>query len=238
MFFCVIIPVILTASVFAQSSQYLFGPSFGIRRYPGNNAIITSFETTLIPGAPSSPAQVRLAIWPGLDTSNGDLIQPIIVSSSEPLYTSGCKNSAANKWCVFASTLHNMRQITGPQAPLDGKDALRMKIKYNVETKKYDQTLRINDKVVSTLSTSSGKATGFYMQTECQGTYKGIVSAHSYYNTTIVLESPDPKWGLRPTRILRSSAEIATTSDMGKTWFWQEIRLKQSLAPDEYKPNQ
>ena len=70
-----------------------------------------------------------------------------------------------------------------------------MVVKYNTETKKYDQTLSVNDKVVSTLSTgklndnshneradneilASGKANGFYMQTECQGTHKGIVSAH------------------------------------------------------------
>ncbi|KAE9987421.1 hypothetical protein EG328_002777 [Venturia inaequalis] len=220
MFLRVVVHVVLTitTTVFAQSSHYLFGPSFGIRKYPGNNAIITSFETTLIPGPPTSPAQRRLAIWPGLDTSNGDLIQPIIVSSNEPQYT--------------------RRQINGAQAPLDGKDALRMKIKYNVETKMYDQTLWINGKVVSTLSTASGKANGFYMQTECQGSHKGVVSAHSYYNTTIVLEVPEPMWGSRPTRIIKSSADPATTSDMGKTWFWQEIRLKQSLSPNEYIPNQ
>ncbi|RDI86812.1 hypothetical protein Vi05172_g3231 [Venturia inaequalis] len=237
MFLRVVVHVVLTitTTVFAQSSHYLFGPSFGIRKYPGNNAIITSFETTLIPGPPTSPAQRRLAIWPGLDTSNGDLIQPIIVSSNEPQYT---RNSAANQWCVFASTLHERRQINGAQAPLDGKDALRMKIKYNVETKMYDQTLWINGKVVSTLSTASGKANGFYMQTECQGSHKGVVSAHSYYNTTIVLEVPEPMWGSRPTRIIKSSADPATTSDMGKTWFWQEIRLKQSLSPNEYIPNQ
>lgn len=87
MVFRIVIHVVLATSVVAQSSHYLFGPSFGIRKYPGNSAIITSFETTLIPGAPSSPAQRRLAIWPGLDTSNGDLIQPIIVSSNEAQYT-------------------------------------------------------------------------------------------------------------------------------------------------------
>lgn len=72
---------------------------------------------------------------------------------------------------------------------------LTVTVKYNAETKNYDQTLSINDKVVSTLSTcesdsictfrfpadfikASGKANGFYMQTECQGTHKGIVAAH------------------------------------------------------------
>lgn len=101
---------------------------------------------------------------------------------------------------------------------------------------------------------ASGKATGFYMQTECQGTHKGIVAAHckqfckvqfanvltkkAYHNTTIVLETADQKWGLRPTRIIRASADNATTSDAGKTWVWQEIRLEQSVAPNDYKPNQ
>jgi hypothetical protein len=70
-----------------RSNHYLFGPSFGIRKYPGSNAIITSFETTLSAGAPTNPPQRRLAIWPGLDTTTGDLIQPIIVSSNEPMYT-------------------------------------------------------------------------------------------------------------------------------------------------------
>lgn len=87
MFFRIFVHGVLTTSVVAQSSHYLFGPSFGIRKYPGSNAIITSFETTLIPGAPSSPAQRRLALWPGLDASNGDLMQPIIVSSNEAQYT-------------------------------------------------------------------------------------------------------------------------------------------------------
>jgi hypothetical protein len=57
-------------------------------------------------------------------------------------------------------------------------------------------------------------------------------------NTTIVLEIPDPKWGLRPTRVIRASADNATTADGGKTWIWKEIKLKQSLAPDDYIPNQ
>jgi hypothetical protein len=87
MFIRVILSLLFATGVFCQSAHYLFGPSFGIRKYPGNNAINTFFETTLIPGAPSSPAQRRLAIWPGLDTTNGDLIQPIIVSSNEAQYT-------------------------------------------------------------------------------------------------------------------------------------------------------
>jgi hypothetical protein len=73
--------------IVCQSAHYLFGPSFGIRHYSGNNAVILSFETTLFAWAPTDPAQRRLAIWPSLDTSNGDLVQPMIVSSNEAQYT-------------------------------------------------------------------------------------------------------------------------------------------------------
>jgi hypothetical protein len=48
------------------------------------------------------------------------------------------------------------------------------------------------------------------------------------------LETAVPGWGLRPTRIIRSSADNATTTDGGRTWFFKEIRLKQSKAPEEY----
>jgi hypothetical protein len=76
-----------------------------------------------------------------------------------------------------------------------------------------------------------------------------VVSAHSkrfgrdplhesdisaYMNTTIKLDTAVPGWGLRPTRIIRSSADNATTADGGRTWFIKEIRLRQSVAPDEY----
>lgn len=56
----------------------------------------------------------------------------------------------------------------------------------------------------------------------------------AYINTTIKLETAVPGWGLRPTRVIRSSADNATTADGGRTWFFKEIRLRQSLAPDEY----
>jgi hypothetical protein len=57
-------------------------------------------------------------------------------------------------------------------------------------------------------------------------------------NTTIVLEKADPNWGLRPTRIIKSSADKASTTDGGKTWIFKEIKIKESIAPDEYVRNQ
>jgi hypothetical protein len=37
--------------------------------------------------------------------------------------------------------------------------------------------------------------------------------------------------------VIKASATNGTTADNGKTWFFEEIKLKQSIAPDEYVPN-
>jgi hypothetical protein len=66
-------------------------------------------------------------------------------------------------------------------------------------TDKYDQasgitaqTVSVEGRVVSTLSTKSGKAIGFGTAEEAQDRFKGVVYAHSYVNTTVVLAAADP----------------------------------------------
>jgi hypothetical protein len=71
---------------FAQGqNHYLYGPMWGWRSSPGAKGYIINAETTLHPGKVPEKVAPRLAIWPGLDVPKG-LVQPIIVSSSEPLY--------------------------------------------------------------------------------------------------------------------------------------------------------
>jgi hypothetical protein len=75
--------ICLVTSISAQT-HYLYGPQWGwysIR----TSGYILSLETTLHPNEPPSPAQQRLALWPGMNTARG-LIQPIIVSSDEALF--------------------------------------------------------------------------------------------------------------------------------------------------------
>jgi hypothetical protein len=66
-------------------------------------------------------------------------------------------------------------------------------------TDKYDQasgttaqSVSVEGKVVSTLSTKSGKAIGFGTAEEAQDRFKGVVYEHSYVNTTVVLAAADP----------------------------------------------
>lgn len=68
----------------AAQTHYLYGPQWGWYSIKTTGYILSA-ETTLTAGAPPSPAQERLALWPGMNTGMG-LIQPIIVSSSEALY--------------------------------------------------------------------------------------------------------------------------------------------------------
>lgn len=72
----------------AQGTHYLYGPQWGWYSIRTSGHILSA-ETTLTAGAPPSPAQVRLALWPGLNTAMG-LIQPIIVSSNEATFQGRC----------------------------------------------------------------------------------------------------------------------------------------------------
>ena len=44
---------------------------------------IVEAETTIYPGKAHSPAQDRLALWPGMGTDSGDLIQAIVLSTDK-----------------------------------------------------------------------------------------------------------------------------------------------------------
>lgn len=107
----------------------------------------------------------------------------------------------------------------------------------------------------------TGKAKGFYTDTECQGAHSGVVSAHGlslssplrlflsdlhfsrphpdldiaeYYNTTIVLSQADPTWGPNPSNHMMACADKISTPDAGKTWIVPTIKVSQSMATKDY----
>jgi hypothetical protein len=62
-----------------RTGHYSYGPSWGIRRTQAG-VYVTKVESTLIPGKlPDSPKTNMLAIWQGIDTMNGGLLQPAVV---------------------------------------------------------------------------------------------------------------------------------------------------------------
>ncbi|OJJ98546.1 hypothetical protein ASPACDRAFT_62046 [Aspergillus aculeatus ATCC 16872] len=162
-----------------------FGPYFSLG--PTQSWIREATTTLVLPEVPS-PVADRLALWPGMGTSGGDLIQALAVSFSDPNANCG---GTSGQWCIWASTLEGT-QLGGTQVPANAGDNVTMEYKYNDSTAKYDQTVSLNGKVVSTLSTSSGQAQGWGTAVECQDdACKSTARAHQYIDTTIVLNAAD-----------------------------------------------
>lgn len=59
-----------------------FGPNFAVSS-TGSTWIKEGNTTLILPETPS-PQVERLAIWPGMETSNGNLVQALAVSFEDP----------------------------------------------------------------------------------------------------------------------------------------------------------
>ncbi|KAL4801835.1 hypothetical protein BDV18DRAFT_164648 [Aspergillus unguis] len=208
----------LLSSAAAQSTVN-FGPAFSLGP---TQSWIREANTTLV--LPKVPAMAdRLALWPGMGTSGGDLIQALAVSFSDP--NANCGGSEG-QWCAWASTLQDT-QLGGKEVPANEGDELNMHYVYNDSTGKYDQTVSINGEVVSSLSTSSGQAQGWGTAVECQDdACTDTVAAHQYLSTTIILDSEDTSF--KDTLVLTDATSSGfSSSDGGKTWTVDTISIQE-----------
>ncbi|RMY69809.1 hypothetical protein D0863_06208 [Hortaea werneckii] len=183
------------------------------------NSFIREANTTLVLPDVNSPQTGNLALWPGMGTSGGDLIQGLAISNTEG--TSGCSAAGKGVWCIVASTLEN---------------------KYNDDTSKYDQTVSLNGQVVSRLSTSSGKAQGWGTAIECQQSACGKVPSHQYVDTKAspTVLSMCNSSGTNPAQFIMDVADPSyidtlgttgasgdmVTNDNGKTWTIDTINIE------------
>ncbi|KAI1749787.1 hypothetical protein F4782DRAFT_511529 [Xylaria castorea] len=183
-----------------------FGPYFSLG--PTQSWIREATTTLILPKVPS-PQEERLALWPGMGTSGGDLIQALAVSFESPAANCG---ASAGQWCTWASTLQG-EQLGGKQVPASAGDRLTMHYVYNDSTSKYDQTVAINGNIVSSLSTSSGQAEGWGTAVECQvDACTGTVASHQYVDTVITLNAADSTFA-RTLAINEATSSGLTTSD-------------------------
>lgn len=111
-----------TAVRAADDSTIGFGPYFSLG--PTASWIRNATTTLVLPDTPS-PQQDRLALWPGMGTSAGSLIQALAVSFSDPDANCGAE---AGQWCVWASTLQGS-QLGGDQVPASSGDEITMSCK-------------------------------------------------------------------------------------------------------------
>lgn len=87
---------------------------------------------------------------------------------------------------------------------------------YDDNSGNYTQTVLVNGDVVSTLSTSDGKAQGWGSAVECGAEDCGTVPAHTWINCSIILDSADMAYS--DTLALGTDVEGSMTSEDGKTW--------------------
>ncbi|KAF7198217.1 hypothetical protein HII31_00573 [Pseudocercospora fuligena] len=199
--------------VFPMRRDYGYQFSNALSTGPvADDTFIREANTTLILPETNSPQTGNLALWPGMGTSGGDLIQGLAISVSDG--TSGCPKESG-KWCIVASTLEGTQQM-GDYVSADPGSSVTFHYKYNDDTAKYDQTISLNGTAVSTISTDSGKAQGWGTAVECQQAACGTVPAHKYINTTLIMDVADPDYD--QTKGTTGATGDMVTSDSGKTW--------------------
>ncbi|RMY12608.1 hypothetical protein D0868_02480 [Hortaea werneckii] len=197
------------------------------------NSFIREANTTLVLPNVNSPQTGNLALWPGMGTSGGDLIQGLAISNTEG--TSGCSAAGKGVWCIVASTLETTQKM-GDAVAAEPGSSVTFHYKYNDDTSKYDQTVSLNGEVVSRLSTSSGKAQGWGTAVECQQSACGKVPSHQYVNTKCVCETSatdpaqfvmdvaDPSY-IDTLGTTGASGDMVT-DDNGKTWTIDTINIE------------
>lgn len=185
------------------------GPAFSTGPTSSDTYIVESWATLTLPEVPSDNSG-DLSLWVGMGTSNGDLIQSI------------AENYATSDWSCYAYTLISTSDTTQEPIQAEGSTAnaaqdVTFHYKYDDSTGNYTQTVYIGSNVVSTLSTSDGKAEGWGSAVECAAEDCGTVGAHKWSNVSITLNSAYA--GYIDTLALGTDVEATmSTSDGGITW--------------------
>ncbi|KAJ5921675.1 hypothetical protein N7454_009149 [Penicillium verhagenii] len=186
-----------------------FGPAFSTGPTSSDTYITESISTLVLPRTPSGSSG-DLSLWVGMGTSAGDLIQSI------------ADNYQSDSWSIFAYTLKEtsadlQEVIQGPSSTATPGNRVTMHYKFIESTGNYTQTVLVNNKTVSTLSTSDGVALGWGSAVECAATDCGTVDAHHWSNTKIILSAADPDY-IDTLALGDGVTANMTTSDNGKTW--------------------
>ncbi|GAB1200497.1 hypothetical protein APSETT444_009870 [Aspergillus pseudonomiae] len=177
------------ATVGITSVDAAMGPALSTGPVASNSFIREATSTLVLPKGPSGGSTDAItSLWVGMGTSNGDLIQSI------------ADNWQQSDWTMYAYTLMK----TGD--------------KFDDASGNYTQTLQINGKTVSTLSTSDGQAQGWGSSVECAENNCGTVGAHSWTDTKIILDVADANYINTLGKGEGVTGGDMTTSDGGKTW--------------------
>lgn len=110
------------------SENIRFGNAFSLGAT--TNTYIVEAETTLYPGKTQSGDTPRLALWPGMGTDEGQLIQAVVLASSDAQGAEcGGKPHVNGEWCAFASALQNDVQLQGATVPVKSNQGVNIHCK-------------------------------------------------------------------------------------------------------------
>ncbi|KAF3764243.1 hypothetical protein M406DRAFT_29438, partial [Cryphonectria parasitica EP155] len=199
----------LAAALTVAKVQGAMGPAFSTGPTSSDTYIAESWATLTLPSAPSDNSG-DLSLWVGMGTSNGDLIQSI------------AENWDSSDWSLYAYTLISTSATTQEPIQATGSTgtagtAVTFHYLYDDATGNYTQDVIVGGTVISTLSTSDGKAEGWGSAVECAAEDCGTVPAHTWSNVSIILNAAYADY--IDTLALGTDVEATmTTSDGGMTW--------------------
>ncbi|KAK2068770.1 hypothetical protein P8C59_003392 [Phyllachora maydis] len=202
----------------ALLARQTFGNALSTGPVAAGNFIREANTTLLLP-ATNTPQISNLALWPGMATDQGDLIQGLAISVADG--SVGCP-PASGMWCLCASTLEGTQQ-RGATVPAAPGSAVTFGYRYDDTTARYEQTVALDGTVVSTLSVSRGVAQGWGTAAECQMSSCGTVPGHRWVRTTLVMDQPDPDYD--QTKRTTGATGDMESSDGGRTWTIADIEI-------------
>ncbi|KAJ0107731.1 hypothetical protein J7T55_010338 [Diaporthe amygdali] len=168
---------------------------------------------------------VVLATLVGLAQANSDIVT---------LYTNGgasyCNDGGKN-WCNFAYTLVGSDPTVGKAVTASPGSTVRTNYKLNSSTQLWDQNVYIDDKLVSSVSTSKGEHGDiFYISIECASGSCAQHPAHSWEDVSVVLSEADESFKHSGSWAHGATGGAMTSPDGGKTWNFSTINIPAQQA--------
>ncbi|KAI9712404.1 MAG: hypothetical protein M1820_001617 [Bogoriella megaspora] len=236
---------ILATTSFLSPTYAAFGASWDSLEDQNSPSYIISAVTTI--RVPPKPAGGLIMLWPGLYTTEPDLVQTIIASFANPTQDKqtyqGC-NGKDSDWCVFASEYKGgSHNNVGSYAPVSKDDMVTIKYTYQEESQTWNQQALKNGVEISSFSSNAAQHAyrwGPYVECQQQAEINNQPSpGHTYHNTKIVLNAPNPNYGQSLQKKYSHDTGFQTP-DGGKTWqvatIWMETSpCAQTQLSDEAK---
>ncbi|KAI1382873.1 uncharacterized protein F4822DRAFT_422925 [Hypoxylon trugodes] len=187
------------------------------------DAWIQEARATLVLGKVPNPMAGDVALWSAIMMDKRDFLQGVTENALNSPY---CNNLGSN-WCNFAYTLVGS-QVAKNGAPVSAAPGSRIKTHYklNPDTNQWDQNLYVNDKLLSSISTSQGQhGVIFYVSIECAAGTCSPAPAHAWEDISITLNKADPSFKHTGAWQYKATGGEMSTPDNGKTWNFTTVHI-------------